>query len=171
MPSSRKKPGIPTLLLGLFCLAYAAHAEQMLAIAEGSRVTLDYTVTLPDKTVVDSTVGKEPFSYIHGGHQITPLALEQALTGLKAGDRKRITLAAAKAFGPYDEKKRVKVPIGSVPADTTVGSLLRSEEGLEARVIEVNADVVVLDTNHPLAGKNLVFDVNILKVEMPALSK
>ena len=171
MTSFHKKQGVTALLLGFLWLAHDAHAEQMLPIAEGSRVTLDYTVTLPDKTVVDSTVGKEPFSYIHGGHQITPLALEQALTGLKAGNKKRIVLAAAKAFGPYDEKKRLKVPIGSVPADTTVGSLLRSEEGLEARVIEVNPDVVVLDTNHPLAGKNLVFEVIILKVEMPALSK
>ena len=166
-----KHQGITAILLGFFCLAHAAHAEKLLPIADGSKVTLDYTVTLPDQTAVDSTVGKERFSYIHGGHQMTPVALEQALTGLKAGDRKRITLAAAKAFGPYDEKKRVKVPISSVPADIKIGSLLRSEEGLEARVIEMNADVVVLDTNHPLAGKNLVFDVNIIKVEMPALSK
>jgi FKBP-type peptidyl-prolyl cis-trans isomerase 2 len=171
MTGLRKQQGITAILLGFFCLAHATHAEKLLPIADGSKVTLNYTVTLPDQTVVDSTVGKEPFSYIHGGHQMTPVALEQALTGLKAGDRKRITLAAAKAFGHYDEKKRVTVPIGSVPADTKVGSLLRSEEGLEARVIEVNADVVVLDTNHPLAGKNLVFDVNILKVEMPALTK
>ena len=166
-----EKQGITVIVAVLFCLAPAAHAEQMLPIAEGSRVTLDYTVTLPDKTVVDTTVGKEPFSYIHGGHQITPIALEHELTGLKPGNRKRIVLTAARAFGLYDEKKRLKVPIGSVPADTTVGAVLRSEEGLEARVIEMNADGVVLDANHPLAGKNLVFDVNILKVEMPAPRK
>src|SRR6185369_3857656 len=131
MTGFAKKHRITAILLGVLWLAPAAHAEKMLPIAEGSKVTLDYTVTLSDKTVVDSTVGKEPFSYIHGGHQNTPLALEQALTGLKAGDKKRIVLAAGKAFGPYDEKKRMKVPIASVPAGTTVGSLLRSEEGLE----------------------------------------
>jgi FKBP-type peptidyl-prolyl cis-trans isomerase 2 len=58
-----------------------------------------------------------------------------------------------------------------VPPETKVGTLLRSQEGLEARVLEVNGDSVLLDMNHPLAGKNLVFEVNILKVEKPAPAK
>jgi FKBP-type peptidyl-prolyl cis-trans isomerase 2 len=171
MTGSRMQQIMTATLLGLICWSPAAHAEKMLPIFDESKVTFDYTLTLPDKTMVDSTAGKEPFSYIHGEHQITPVALEKALTGLKAGDKKRITLAAAEAYGLYDEKKRVKIPIGNVPPETKVGSLLRSQEGLEARVIEVNADSVVLDTNHPLAGKNLVFDVHILDVERPALTK
>ena len=158
-------------LLGLLCWSPAVPAENKLPISDGLKVTFDYTLTLPDKTTVDTTVGKEPFSYTHGDHQITPEALEKALTGLKAGDKKRITLPAAEAYGLYDEKKRVKVPIRNVPPETKVGSLLRSQEGLEARVLEVNTDSVLLDTNHPLAGKNLVFDVHILEVESPARGK
>ena len=171
MTGSHIQQIITAMLLGLICWSPAAHAEKMLPISDGSKVTIDYTLTLPDKTMVDSTVGKEPFSYIHGEHQINLVALEKALTGLKAGDKKRITLPADEAYGFYDEKKRVKVPIRNVPPETKVGSLLRSQEGLEARVLEVNADSVLLDTNHPLAGKNLIFDVHILEVESPARGK
>ena len=163
-------PIATTVLLGLACLALPAQAEKTLQIADGLKVTLEYILTLPDQTVADSTAGKEPFSYIHGEHAIIP-GLEKGLAGLKAGDKKRIVLAAADAYGSYDEKKKVSVPKANVPPETKVGSMLRSEEGLEARVIQVSGDSVVLDMNHPLAGKNLVFDVNILKVEKPASAK
>lgn len=159
------------VLLGIIWLAPLVHAEKTLPVADGLKVTLDYTLTLADKTVADSTAGKEPFFYIHGENQISPEGLEKALTGLKAGDRKRISLTAAEAYGPYDEKKKAKVPKANVPPETKVGSVLRSQEGYAARVLEMNADTVLLDMNHPLAGKNLVFDVTILKVEKPALTK
>jgi FKBP-type peptidyl-prolyl cis-trans isomerase 2 len=142
-----------------------------LEIADGLKVTLEYTVILPNKTVADSTVGKEPFSYIHGQNQINPPALEKNLTGLKAGDKKRIPLAADEAFGPYEQKKKVKVPKPNVPPETKVGSVLHTRDGLAATVLAIADDVVVLDINHPLAGKNLVFDVNILKVEKVAAQK
>ena len=55
----------------------------------------------------------------------------------------------------------------NVPPEAKVGTLLRSQDGQQAKVVEMKGDSVVVDTNHPLAGKNLVFDVNILKVEKP----
>jgi FKBP-type peptidyl-prolyl cis-trans isomerase 2 len=156
------------LLLGLgIGGARQAQADKTLPISDGTKVTLDYTLTLPDKSVADSTSGKQPFSYIHGSHAIIP-GLEKALTGLKAGDKKRIEVPASEAYGVYDEKKKVKVPKGNVPPETKIGMLLRSQDGTEAKVVEVHPDSVLLDVNHPLAGKNLVFDVNILKVEKKA---
>ncbi len=158
----------------LFCLiplTPPALAQKTLQIADGLKVTMEYSVILPDKTVADSTVGKESFSYIHGENQISPAALERGLTGLKAGDKKRISLAAADAYGPYEEQKKVKVPKANVPADTKVGALLRTRDGLEAKVLAVSDDAVVLDMNHPLAGKNLIFDVKILNVEKPVAQK
>jgi FKBP-type peptidyl-prolyl cis-trans isomerase SlyD len=142
----------------------AVQAEKAMQIAEGAKVTIEYTLTLPDKTVADTTVGKEPFSYIHGENQILP-GLEKALIGMKAGDKKRVALTAAEAYGPYDDKRKVTVPKANVPPEAKVGMFLHSEDGHEAKVLEVNPETVVLDVNHPLAGKNLVFDVNILKVE------
>src|SRR6266581_1790575 len=119
-----------------------ASAEKALQIADGMQVTLEYTLTLSDKTVADSTAGQAPFSYVHGGHQIIS-GLEKALAGLKAGDKK------------------------NVPPEAKVGVMLRSATGQSAKVLEIKGDSVVIDTNHPLAGKDLTFDVNILKVEHP----
>ncbi len=159
------------LLICLITLASPGLGQKTLEIADGLRVTLEYSVILPDKTIADSTVGKEPFSYTHGENQISPAALEKGLTGLKAGDQKRISLAAAEAYGPYEQKKKVKVPKVNVPPETKVGSVLQTQDGLTATVLAVGGDAVVLDMNHPLAGKNLVFDVKILKVEKPAAPK
>jgi len=143
-----------------------ATAEKALQISDGMKVTMEYSLTLPDKTVVDSTKGQPPFSYVHGGQQIIP-SLEKALTGLKAGDKKRVAIPAADAYGPYDEKKKVTVPKKNVPPEAKPGMRLRSQDGREAKVLEIKGDSVVIDTNHPLAGKDLTFDVNILKVEHP----
>jgi FKBP-type peptidyl-prolyl cis-trans isomerase 2 len=141
-------------------------AEKALQIADGLKVTLEYTLTLADKTVADSTAGQAPFSYVHGGHQII-IGLEKALTGLKAGDKKRVTIPAADAYGLYDKAKIVTVPKKNVPPETKVGAMLRSASGQPAKVLEIKGDSVVIDTNHPLAGQDLTFDVNILKVEQP----
>ncbi len=143
-----------------------ATAEKALQISDGMKVTMEYSLTLPDKTVVDSTKGQPPFSYVHGAQQIIP-GLEKALTGLKAGDKKRVSIPAADAYGLYDEKKKVTVPKKNVPPEAKPGMRLRSQDGREAKVLEIKGDSVVIDTNHPLAGKDLTFDVNILKVEHP----
>jgi FKBP-type peptidyl-prolyl cis-trans isomerase SlyD len=143
-----------------------AHAEKALQIADGLQVTMEYTLTLPDKTVAQSTKGQAPFSYTHGKKEIIP-GLEKELTGLKAGDKKRVTIPAAAAYGLYDEKKKIEVPKKNVPAEAKVGMMLQSTTGQPAKVLEIKGDSVVIDTNHPLAGKDLTFDVNILKVEHP----
>ena len=140
--------------------------EKALQIADGMRVTMEYTLTLPDKTVADSTKGQAPFSYTHGKQEIIP-GLEKELTGLKAGDKKHITIPAAAAYGLYDEKKKIEVPKKNVPPEAKAGTMLRSASGQPAKVLEIKGDAVVIDTNHPLAGKDLTFDVNILKVEHP----
>jgi FKBP-type peptidyl-prolyl cis-trans isomerase 2 len=142
-------------------------ADKLLKIEDGMKVTMEYTLTLPDKTVADSTKGGPPFSYIQGKQEIIP-GLEKALAGLKAGDKKNVTISAAEAYGPYDEKKKVEVPKKNVPPDVKVGTKLRAANGMEAKVIELKKDSVVVDVNHPLAGKDLTFDVNIVNVEKTA---
>jgi FKBP-type peptidyl-prolyl cis-trans isomerase 2 len=166
-----KKEVAAAVLICLITLTSPALGQKTLEIADGLRVTLEYSVILPDKTVADSTVGKKPFSYIHGQNQISPAGLEKGLTGLKAGDQKHISLAAAEAYGPYEQKKKVKVPKANVPPEAKVGSVLHTQDGLEATVLAVSDDAVLLDMNHPLAGKNLVFDVKVLKVEKPVAPK
>ncbi len=149
--------------LGCGALASAA-AESGAAVADGMKVTLEYTVRLQDTTVVDSNVDGEPLTFIQGAHDIVP-GLEKALVGMKAGDAASIPVSAVEAYGPYNHKKRKTIDRAEAPAGVRPGSILRSPEGEFARVLELDDRSVLLDYNHPLAGKNLVFEVRVLKVE------
>jgi FKBP-type peptidyl-prolyl cis-trans isomerase SlyD len=154
------------LVVGVVGFGGTACAEKALPIGDGMKVTLEYTLTLPDKTVADSTAGQAPFSYTQGNHEIVP-GLEKALIGMKAGDKKRVTIPAAEAYGLYDEKRKVEVPKKNLPPEAKAGTRLRATNGMEAKVVELKGDAAVVDTNHPLAGKDLTFDVSIIKVEAP----
>ena len=153
-----------TCLAASLFWAGSAHAGRETAIADGMTVTLEYTLSLPDATVVDSNVGDAPISYLHGAHEIVP-GLERALTGMKAGDSKRIEVAAIDGYGAYDMKKRMTVEKSQLPDGIKDGDLLESPDGQLVRVVRVGDTDAVIDTNHPLAGKNLTFDVKVLKVD------
>lgn len=165
--------------ISVCCLAVAVGrggpslAESSSLIADGMTVALEYTLTLPDKIVVDTNVGQAPFSYQHGANQIVP-GLERALTGLKAGDSKHVEVAAIDGYGAYDMKKRVTVEKKKLPDGIKNGDVLQSPDGQIVTVVRVDNNDAVLDTNHPLAGKNLTFDVKVIKVDKgppPAASK
>lgn len=158
---------LETMALAVFSLLLwspPTQADPGLAVAEGTKVTIEYTLTLPDKSVADSNVGQAPFAYTQGAHEIVP-GLEQAMIGLKTGDKKRISVPAAQGYGTYDAKSKVSVDKTKVPAGIKPGQILRSADGRPVTVEKVEENSVVLDLNHPLAGKDLVFDVNVLKVE------
>lgn len=139
-------------------------SAESIVVIDGAKVTLTYTVRLQDRTVVDSNVGKEPLTFVQGAHEIVP-GLEKALQGMKPGDKASIPVSAADAYGPYSHKKRKTVDRAEVPADARSGSIVRSPGGDFARVVEMDDRSVLLDFNHPLAGKNLIFEVHVLKVE------
>lgn len=156
---------VMAMLPGLLIVAPLAAEESR--IVEGSTVTIDFTVTtLPDKKVVTTTDGKEPLSYVQGQGQIVP-GLEKALSGHKAGDRKKVELSPEQAYGAYDDKKRMTVARNRVPPDAKVGSVLQDKKGEPIRVVEMSDSSVILDRNHPLAGKIVMFDVKILNVVPP----
>ncbi len=142
----------------------AVDAAEQLKVADGMTVTLEYTLMLPDKTVVDTNVGQAPFSYQHGANQIVP-GLERALAGLKAGDTKHVEVAAVDGYGAYDMKKRVTVEKKKLPDGVKNGDVLQSPDGQVVTVMKVDEKEAVLDTNHPLAGKNLTFDVKVINVD------
>lgn len=145
--------------------ALAADADKDLRIADGAKVSLEFTLTGPDKTVVSTNIGQEPMSYIHGKGEIFP-ALEKALAGMKAGEKKRVELLADQAYGAYDPGKKVTVERSKIPAEAKVGSMLSSRDGgPPVKVLELSEKSAVLDLNHPLAGKNVTFDVKIVRVE------
>ena len=138
--------------------------EKGLPIAAGRSVTIEYSLTLSDETELASNVGKEPLAYVQGESQILP-GLEKALHGMRVGQKKHVEIPAAEAYGAYDEKARLTIGRSQVPEDIAAGSILSSPDGPPVKVLEVSDEEVVLDVNHPLAGKDLVFDVKVISVE------
>lgn len=138
-------------------------------IEKGSQVSIEYTLTLEDGTKVDTNVGGEPLVYEQGSGQIIP-GLESELAGLKAGDSKKVTVAPEKAYGPVDPEAFQEVEADKIPEEArTVGTMLLARDasgnGRQVRVHEIKDETVVIDFNHPLAGKTLTFDVKILEIE------
>jgi FKBP-type peptidyl-prolyl cis-trans isomerase SlyD len=161
--------GCAVVLLGLVPMVHAQDASPP-AIKEGSRVGLEYTLTDDAGKVLDSNKGQEPFTYTQGARQIVP-GLESALSGLRAGDVKQVTVKPEEGYGKVDPKAVMEVGRERVPADVKVGSELTGRgangETRAVRVKELKDKSVVLDLNHPLAGKTLLFDVRILSVDGP----
>jgi FKBP-type peptidyl-prolyl cis-trans isomerase 2 len=144
--------------------AKAPGQDSALPIANGDKVTMDYRILRPDDTVID--VGKEPLSFTQGKQKIVSAALEAAVAGMKVGERKRIPLTPDQVFGPYDESKKITVKREQLRADAKVGGLVQRKDGTRARIVDLSDSSAVLDFNpHALAGKDLVFEVTILKVE------
>ncbi len=141
-----------------------------MAVMDGKRVSIEYTLTLPDKTQVDTNVGKEPLTYTQGGQKILPAALQKALMGLKVGETKRVTLSPEEGYGPVDPKAFQEVNKDMIPeeahkVDAQLTARDPSGRTRPVRVHELKENTVVLDLNHPLAGKTLIFDVKVLNVE------
>lgn len=135
-------------------------------VTDNKVVALDYTLKDDDGNVLDASKG-DPLHYLHGHQNIVP-GLERELTGLKVGDKKQIKVSAEDGYGSYDDKLRFRVPAerfsGRPEVDMMVELRDRSGQGMVARVAEVGPEGVVLDANHPLAGRNLNFEVEIKEV-------
>ena len=132
-------------------------------IIDGSKVTLQYVASVPGSTGIDYGNVSE---FIQGRHEIFP-ALEQQVVGMKPGEEKQVELTPAEGFGPHDDGKKMNIPKTLLPFGTKAGDVLRNNAGALATVAEVADTTAVLDYNHPLAGKPLVVQLKILKVENP----
>lgn len=144
-------------------------ADAGIVVADGKQISLEFTLSLDDKTQVQSNIGQEPMVYVHGTQQIIP-GLEKQLTGLKVGDTKHVEIAPEDGYGPRDPKRTQEVEKDKIPEEARkVGSKLTGQgpqgQPMYAEVKEVKDKTLVLDLNHPLAGKKLIFDVKVLKVE------
>lgn len=155
---------VATMALGILS-PMPSWAAGELAVADGMTVSLEYTLTLTDRTRVESNVGLAPVVFTQGSGHLVP-GLEKALVGMKAGQSKHIEVPAELAYGVYNADDQIKVPRNRVPPTVKVGDVLtRPSDRKPLKVLEITADTVIMDANHPLAGKDLIFDVKILKVE------
>ncbi len=155
---------VVTAVLGIFGPTFSWAAGDPV-VADGMTVSLEYTLTLTDRTKVDSNVGLAPVVFTQGSGHLVP-GLEKALVGMKTGQTKRVEVPAELGYGAYNPDAQIRVPKQKVPPTVKVGDVLtRPSDQKPLKVLEITADTVIMDANHPLAGKDLVFDIKILKVE------
>ena len=133
-------------------------------------ISFHYTLTNKAGEVIDtSRDSKDPFSYMEGVGQIIP-GLEKPMALLAVGDVRKIEVSAVDAYGVHDAQLIVDVPRAKLPnsQELTAGDQFQASgpqgEQLLFRVLEINGDTVKLDGNHPLAGEDLIFDVEVLKI-------
>ena len=140
-------------------------------VEAGKQVSIEYTLKIDNDTVVASNVGSGPYTYVQGARQIVP-GVEKALQGMQTGERKVFSVRPRDGFGERSEEALQVVDKGLVPEESQeVNAQLqgRDERGgiFSARVADVTEETVILDLNHPLAGKTLHFDVKVLDVAEP----
>jgi FKBP-type peptidyl-prolyl cis-trans isomerase SlyD len=140
-----------------------------LAIAPDTVVTLSYVLFDEHDVEVDRVTTEEPLEYVHGYAQIVP-GLERQIEGLHAGQKGSFTVASDEAFGDREDDAVFSVERSDFPdsSDVEVGDEFMAEgpdgEPIAMRVIEVQPDAFVVDTNHPLAGQKVRFEVEVASV-------
>lgn len=139
----------------------------MSKIENGNTVKVHYTGTFENGEVFDSSVERnEPISFTVGSKQVIP-GFENALMGMTIGESKKVTLAPGQAYGNVVNEMIQEIDKALVPPTVKVGEVLTSqtEEGqFNVIVSEVNENTVVLDGNHPMAGKTLVFELEVVEI-------
>jgi peptidylprolyl isomerase len=137
-------------------------------VENGKIVTVHYTGKLVDETTFDSSNGREPIKFQVGSGQIIP-GFEKAIIGKKIGDKVTVNIKPEEAYGEVREDLIVSVPIEQMPGEVEVGQSLQaqSDNGQAVNVIvkEVNEGNVIIDGNHPLAGQELEFTIDIVDIE------
>jgi len=135
----------------------------------GNTVRIHYTGTLEDGSVFDSSEGRDPLEFTVGSGQIIP-GLDRAIDGMTAGEQKTVTIPATEAYGEYQAEAKQDVPRDQIPADIPLdpGTMLNMQtpdgRQVPVQVAEVTETTVTLDANHPLAGKDLTFAVELVSV-------
>jgi peptidylprolyl isomerase len=160
------------LRLILIALAVLAVVGCGLKISDKMVVKIAYTGTLPDGSEFDSSAGGEPLEFMVGSGQMIA-KFEENLLGLRKGDKKTFTIAAADAYGVRDDAMVMEIPLTAFPADLKLavgmqlGTTAPTGEQMIVTVSELKKDSAVIDYNHPLAGKDLTFAIEVSDVRKP----
>lgn len=155
-------------LLFLASFAFLFACQKQSKVAPGMEVSIHYKLTV-DEAVLDSSEGKEPLRFIHGSGQIIP-GLEQALLDMKVGEKKQVTLSPEQGYGPINPQAQQRIPLSAMgggknlKVGMTVNGQGKDGRPLQAKVLEIGKKDALLDFNHPLAGKTLKFDVDVVAV-------
>jgi FKBP-type peptidyl-prolyl cis-trans isomerase 2 len=157
----------------LFSAAYTEAAkhgkkEETPVVSEGTSVKVNYTLTVDGK-VFDSSTGREPLQFKIGSHQVIP-GFEKAVMGMKVGEKKSFTVSPEEGYGPENPKAIQEIPKKELPPNITpkAGMTLyaqgKDKHPVPVKIKDVKDDVVVMDFNHPLAGKTLNFNIELVEM-------
>ncbi len=160
------------VLLGVILLGVmlATGCSGMVKAKNGDTVKVHYTGTLEDGTVFDTSVEREPLEFTLGQGQLIP-GFEQAVIGMKIGDLKTINIPADQAYGPHRDDLILVIERGQLPEDLDpkVGQQLQMMQAdgsiITVIIIEISETTVTIDANHPLVGKNLTFEIELVEIE------
>ena len=136
----------------------------------GDTVRINYTGTLTTGETFDSSAGRDPLEFVVGSGQIIP-GLDAAIPGMTVGDTKKVEVPCAQAYGESNPDARQAVPRDqipdNIPLDLGTQLQMQTPQGQVVQVVvaEVTEAEVTLDANHPLAGKDLVFDIEIVGID------
>jgi len=135
-------------------------------IKEGSKVKVHYTGKLESNEVFDTSNDKEPLEFTVGEGQLIP-GFEKGVMGMNTGDKKTINIKPNEAYGEIREDLLNEVEKERIPQGVTAGQTLQAQTPngpVNVLVKEVKENSVVIDANHPLAGKNLIFELEVVEV-------
>lgn len=143
-----------------------------MAIKNGDTVRVHYSGRFTDGELFDSSREREPLEFVMGEETLIS-GFEAALLGHEKGDRFTVTIAPDDAYGEHLEELIMEVPRSEIPANITpeVGMMLQiaTDEGdMEVEIIDIDNDRLILDANHPLAGEDLIFDIEVIDVNRRA---
>jgi peptidylprolyl isomerase len=146
----------------------------MTQVKDGDTVKIHYTGRLDDGTTFDTSAGSDPLEFTVGSHDVIP-GMEIALIGMEPGDEKTITIPSGEAYGPYHDEMVVTVERSEFPeemaieVDQQLSVMLEDDQSIIVTVTEITDDVVTLDANHPLAGEDLTFDIQLVEIVKPLI--
>jgi len=141
----------------------------MIHAQAGDTVQVHYTGKLDDGTVFDSSMGGKPIEFTLGANQVID-GFERGVLGMAVGDTKTIIIPADQAYGPYHDELVLVLERSRFPEHLTpqVGQMLQLQrpdgEPIEAMITEVSDEFVTMDANHPLAGEQLTFDLELMHI-------
>ena len=143
--------------------------EADIVISEGKIVTIEYTLTLENKEVVDTNKGKDPLTYTQGSKQIFP-SLQNALEGMKKGETKNVSLAPEEGYGKRVEGAVIEVTKQELPPDAwQVDAMVEGQDTsgnvFRGKIIMIKGDTAQVDLNHPLAGKTIIYEIKVLDIQ------
>jgi len=152
------------LAMATILLISACNCSSKTTAGESDTVKVHYTLRLDDGTEVDSSVGGDPLKFTIGNGDVIP-GFEQAVIGMKIGEKKTVTIPAEDAYGLYDDELIIDIERSEISGDTVpeVGMQLYSN-GQYYPIIAVSDTTVTIDKNHKLAGEDLTFDIELVEI-------